>query len=174
MKTFVAVAILTLTAAVGAIAQNWANLPLQEVPLTNAVGVLVHNANGYARTTVSNISYNAALLVASNFTVTASIDAVSSGQLKTNTSNKPFLLIGSVTLTAGTAAGNAAMQLRVLGYTTNSAAMTITASGANPSVLFTSLPAFVPSGAEYTFTNTSTGTANTSAVSRVQMLQLNL
>jgi hypothetical protein len=155
-------------------AQYWANLPTHSLPLTNAVGVLVHNSAGYAKTTVLNISSNAASLSASNFTVTASIDAVSSGQLKTNTSNKPFLLIGSVTLTAGTGAGNAAMQIRVVGYTTNSAAMTITASGANPSVLFVSLPAFVPAGAEYTFTNSSTGTANTSTVTRVQMLQLNL
>lgn len=70
MKKFVATAILALTAVTGAIAQTWANLPLQAVPLTNAVGVLVHNSGGYAKAYWSNFVYAVAGQIAATNPIT--------------------------------------------------------------------------------------------------------
>jgi len=194
MKTLVAVLTLLLTLCDRTSAQTWANLPAQQVAPTNGLGFLVHNPSGYARGYWSNFTASitasngqqiassnlltavqvATQVASSNFlstlTLTASIDSIVTGQLKTNTTAKPFLLIAGVSVTAGTGAGTAALQARVLGFSTNTFGLTITGTGANPSANFGTMTFLVPVNAEYTITNTSTGTGNTSTLFKVSRL----
>jgi hypothetical protein len=92
-----------------------------------------------------------------------------SGQFYTNNYPNNISILANVSLNKAAVSGNATMALWIVGISTNATGDNTTALTVADSSDFRQLAGYIPGGCSFVFTNTSTGSGNSSALFRAEV-----